>query len=148
MQSSNRAPRRNNRLWKLVPPIAYTALLLLVSSIPGSVGPEGPRVPTFFLWLPATVQNFLHVPQYAVLSWLWCRGLASGRDALHIGIWRATVLCGVYAIWEELYQRWIPGRYSSLTDLIMDAIGIAVGVVLFRGLHRKSERARLDQRPP
>jgi VanZ family protein len=114
-------------------------LLLAVSSIPGSARPEDHRIFSLFLWLPATVQNLLHVPEYAVLSWLWCRGLTSDGTAQRKGMLRATVLCGGYAVFEELYQLGIPGRYSSLTDLTMDAIGIGMGVLVFCGLRRGIE---------
>ena len=106
------------------PPLAYTLLLFGLSSIPGTPTTDADSIRRFLLWMPPALQNVLHVPQYALLSWLWCRAGATPR---------AAVVCSVaYAVFEETYQVFVPGRFGSFTDLALDVVGIAVGVACFR----------------
>jgi hypothetical protein len=105
-------------------PVAYTAVLFGLSSIPGTATGLDGSLARLLVWMPPAVQNLLHLPEYALLSWLWSR--AGARP------WIAVTLSGCYAIFEEIYQTTVPGRYGSWTDLALDAVGIALGIVVFR----------------
>jgi hypothetical protein len=112
-----------------LPPLVWMTAILLVASIPGSVEPDEPSL---LLWIPPNLQNFLHVPAYAVLSWLWCRSLSTKWKTGWAIVVAALSISLSYASLEELYQHAIPGRYAGWTDLTMDALGAFLGVVLFR----------------
>ena len=109
--------------WRALP-FAYMGVLFGLSSIPGTpTGPDG-GLHLLLTWIPATLQNLLHVPQFALLSWLWSRAGAAPRVAV--------AASATYAVAEEVYQLTVPGRYGSLTDLALDGVGILAGVALFR----------------
>jgi hypothetical protein len=117
-------------------PVVYTLALFGISSIPGTSPDAGDGLARLLVWMPPAVQNVLHIPQYALLSWLWSR--AGART------WITVALCGGYAVLEELHQTTVPGRYGSWTDLALDALGIAVGIAVFRRQARRATaRARL-----
>jgi hypothetical protein len=123
-KAANQPDRR-----RLLLPLVYMAGLLLLSSIPGNQteSPEGP-VGQLFQWITPGWQNLLHVPLYAGLaaSWLW----ALARHPMH-GLTRLSVALLVTLLWaalDETYQISVPGRYSSLTDMALNALGACLAV--------------------
>ncbi len=70
-----------------------------------------------------------HGVSYAGLGALIVRALAGGR--LSAMSWRlvllATLIGGVYGVSDEFHQSFIPGRDSSLSDIVADTVGVLVG---------------------
>ncbi len=60
----------------------------------------------------------------ATLAWaVWVSG-ASGR-------WRWVLLGIAYGVSDEWHQSFVPDRTPSAADLLMDALGVAIGLHLF-----------------
>ncbi len=74
---------------------------------------------------PAWVGKLAHLIEYLILGWLSQRALVDRR-----AWWRAWLIAVVYAVTDEIHQRSVPGRTSLATDVMVDALGAAVGVVL------------------
>ena len=55
---------------------------------------------------------------------LLLRALRDERAALAAGI--------AYAISDEVHQHFVPGRVGSPVDVLIDSVGVAVGVLLWR----------------
>ncbi|MFP4560555.1 MAG: VanZ family protein [Thiohalorhabdus sp.] len=112
-------------------PSLYMALLFVLSSIPGTAAPEDGAVLKAFTWVPPTLQNFLHLPAYGLLAWLWLRPLT----ALPLGpkgiAGTAWILAMAYGVFDEWHQSWVPGRYPSATDLAVDGLGALTAVGLY-----------------
>lgn len=73
-----------------------------------------------------------HFTEYAVL------GMLCTLTARHIGgermrsIWCALLAAGLsllYAAGDELHQRFVPGRYASLADVLLDTCGGVFGML-------------------
>ncbi len=116
--------------------VGYLLAMLALSLVPGTTVEERGSL---FEFLAPELQNLLHVPQYALLSWLWCRGLSGlalgpGRSAR-----LALAVAAGYGVVEESIQLWVPGRFSSWTDLALDLVGALAGVGFF--LWRRSVAA-------
>ncbi len=100
-----------------MPVLLYAGLIFFLSSLPNpSTGTD----------LPA---YYLHFFEYLVLSFLLIRAFNSGV----IKISRRAVISGVllsvlYAVSDEIHQRFIPGRDSSLYDVLWDVSGILAAV--------------------
>ena len=113
------------------------AALLLLSSVPGSQT-EGPDdlVSQLFQWITPQWQNLLHVPLYAGLaaSWLWALASHPLHRRARLSIALLLTLC--WAVLDEAYQMDVPGRYSSLTDMALNALGASLAVG-YAGLRRK-----------
>jgi hypothetical protein len=112
-------------------PLAFTGGLLWLSSIPGTPRPDASGTAGPILWLPPEVQNLLHVPLYGMLGWLYGWSLTAwigGRRARTIA---AIVTAGFVGIVDELYQTTVPGRYGSLTDLLLNVVGVVLGLWLY-----------------
>lgn len=116
---------------KHIPPLLWPVLLMAclfgASSIPGDMPgePPGPMA-----WLPPGLQNLLHVPAFGLLAWLWIRGLAP-RFRLRTRLVAGISLTIAYALVDEWHQSYVPGRYSSATDVLADAAGAFLAAILF-----------------
>jgi hypothetical protein len=103
-----------------------------VSSLPGQSTPEDSSVNIVFYLIPPTLQNLLHVPVFGVLAWLWYWSLQGWlpRDAPLSAI--AFLLAAGYGVADEFHQLMVPGRYASLTDIVLNALGAAIALWLVR----------------
>ncbi len=92
----------------------------------------------FFMEISPTIQNFLHIPMFAI----WVILLKSPRfniPSLLIEKRVNTLFIGLlFGILLEIVQIIIPGRYASLEDVLLNVIGIVIGLVLHGRLRRYS----------
>ena len=102
------------RLW--APVVLWAAVIFAFSSVPDL----GTGLGTWDLVL----RKLAHAAEFAVLGGLLVRALRNARVALAAGI--------AYAISDELHQHFVPGRVGSPLDVAIDAVGVAVGVLLWR----------------
>lgn len=111
-------------------PLLIMLLLYWLSSIPGTPLPDDPAFYSLFYWITPSLQNALHVPAYAALSWAWHWALGAwlrGTSGRAIG---ACMIASIYGVFDEWNQSFVPGRYGSLTDVAFDVVGAALGVAL------------------
>lgn len=132
------APTRKHLVW----PLAYTALILLLSSIPGRMESPGAAGVSLQVLLPASVQNLLHLPLFGGLALTWritLPGLGIGPRTA--AAW-AAALALVTGLADEWHQQFVPGRFPSATDLILDGMGIALALGLYTGVRRRRNARR------
>ncbi len=118
----------------VIPALAWMALIFGLSSIPGVVHPDDDQIYSLFVWLPPDLQNLLHVPVFGMLAWLWQRAFrqSAARPALMDAL--AVVLTVAYGVLDEWHQAFVPGRYASFTDVLLDGTGALLGVLAGRWL--------------
>jgi VanZ family protein len=102
-------------LW--LPVAAWAALIFALSSIPGLSTGLG-------TW-DVVLRKAAHITEYAILGALLMRAL--DRPAV------AATLAIAYAATDELHQHFVPGRAGTMVDVAVDAVGVVLGVVLYRG---------------
>ena len=112
-------------------PATLMAVLLALSILPG----DPAATESGFTWLaasiPSSLQNGLHAVAWAVLaSALWCSFAATSSAGRRFGLAFATSVA--FGCFTELLQAGIPGRYGTLTDLLLDVVGVTVGLALTR----------------
>ena len=96
--------------WALV--VAWAALIFGLSSI----SDLGTGLGVWDLLL----RKIAHAAEFAVLGFLLL--LAARRD-------RAALVLGIaYAISDEVHQHFVGGRHGSPIDVLIDAVGVGVGV--------------------
>ena len=103
------------RRWGLV--VAWAAVILLSTSIPGPALPPGPE----------GSDKLVHFAMYAVLGLLTIRAaFAHGRRQ---GRTLATTLVGIaaFAAVDEWHQGSVPGRFPDVADWVADVAGATVG---------------------
>ena len=86
-----------------------------------------------FIWLlahtPTLVQKIMHIACYAAVAALWVWTL----EALESSVLRVslaltlTIGLGIFLEW---YQTMVPGRFGTIVDVILNAIGAMVGLLM------------------
>lgn len=104
---------------RLVFVLVYMGLVFALSSIPGRhVGRLG---------LSISLVSALHLPLFAGLSWVTLSSLRGPRALRWVVV---AAVCMVYALSDEWHQSFVPGRYFSIGDMVLDAAGVALGLVV------------------
>lgn len=106
--------------WRSV--VAWAVLILVATTVP--VADFVSRAPT--LWLDKLVHGGL----YLVLGWLVGAALcAMGRRGVVAWLFGLLALAA-FALLDEVHQRWLPGRVTSLGDWAADVVGATIGLTL------------------
>jgi VanZ family protein len=105
------------RLW--APVVLWAAVIFAFSSVPDL----GTGLRTWDLVL----RKIAHAGEFAILGAL-LRVLREEPLALGVGV--------AYAASDELHQHFVTGRVGSPIDVLIDGVGVAIGVVLWRRVAR------------
>lgn len=116
--------------------VATAAGSLLPSAAIGWLRTVVPGFAPAWDWLDASLPglNPLHIIVYAWVALLW--RLVFPRGSL----WRVPVVLVLVGAACEWLQRYIPTREPRLTDVLSDAIGIAIGWGIALALNRMRRR--------
>jgi VanZ family protein len=106
-----------------LPVVAWAGLIFALSSIPDlGTGLGG--------W-DLAMRKVAHAAEYAVLGALLVRALGRELPAVAIGI--------AYAVTDEVHQAFVSGRHGAPVDVLVDALGVLIGVfVLGRAARRRA----------
>jgi VanZ family protein len=111
-------------LW--LPVVIWAALIFALSSIPSLSSGLG-------TW-DTILRKIAHAAEYAILGALLLRALGNEAASLAAGI--------AYAISDEIHQHFVPGRNGAAVDVVIDAVGVAVGILALRRLRHGSAAGR------
>jgi VanZ family protein len=103
-----------------LPVVAWAALIFALSSIPNLTTTGGLH--------GEVLSAGAHAVEYAIFGALLLRALDARVLAFAAGI--------AYAITDEIHQSFVPGRFASGVDLVVDAVGLAAGILLVERLRR------------
>jgi VanZ family protein len=112
-------------LW--LPVIVWAAVIFAFSSIPSLGTGLG-------AW-DTVLRKAGHMTEFAILGALLVRALGRELPAFVAGV--------AYAVTDEVHQHFVEGRHASPLDVLVDAVGVAVGIFVFRRLLQP----RLGDRP-
>ena len=126
--------------WLLV--LIYAVILAIVSLLPSGSGPLN----GWDASISPSLQNLLHFPAYTVLVCLVLGALARPTKSTKLAVaWPialSATACVVYGVLLECLQAaGIPGRTGSVSDVLWNTAGVAVGVSAWI-LFRKATRSR------
>jgi VanZ family protein len=108
-----------------LPVVLYAAVIFYLSSLP-NVSPN-----LGGLW-DIIVTDAAHFVEYFILSILFYRAMlhtSSLNEAYKKGV--SAISCILYAVSDEIHQSFIPTRTASVGDLLIDAVGIILGIYFF-----------------
>ena len=85
-----------------------------------------------FALVSPNIQNLLHIPAFGLLTVIWilvlgCYGVSKGRCILI-----ASVLAFAFGLLTEIGQIWVPGRFPSILDLMLDLTGILLFIWFYQ----------------
>lgn len=78
--------------------------------------------------LSLIVRKLAHLTEYAILGVLVYNLTHSYNQKTYIVLFISTL----YAITDEIHQYFVPGRSCQITDIMIDTIGIIIGVYLYK----------------
>jgi VanZ family protein len=137
-----------------LPPVAWTAVVLAMSS--GEFSAEntgsvlGPLLAWLFPWLTphhldtihGLVRKLGHFIEYAILAALWFRALARSRMGRTPAAWAALAVSVACAVLDESLQAGVPTRTGSVADVALDSFGALAAIVPARlGWRRAADTA-------
>jgi VanZ family protein len=99
-----------------LPVVVWAAVIFILSSIPSLGTGLG-------VW-DTVLRKAGHMTEFAILGALLFRALGRELPAFAVGV--------AYAVTDELHQHFVEGRHASPFDVTLDAIGVAIGILLFR----------------
>ena len=102
------------RAW--APVILMAAVIFAFSSIPSLATGLG-------TW-DIVLRKLAHLTEYAVLGALLVRALARPELAILAG--------GLYAASDEFHQHFVRGRHAAWYDVVIDTVGVTIGVIAWR----------------
>jgi len=95
-------------------PLAWMALIFVLSSIPGDADAA---------WWEPIARTIGHVVEYATLTLLWSWALAG---VVRRPVWVAGAIALAYACVDEYHQSFVENRDGTVADVGLDALGIAL----------------------
>ena len=116
---------------RFAPPILLMAVIFALSAQPDLNSGLG-------TW-DTILRKLAHMAEYGLLWLLWWRALGYGNPAVP-----AAIAIG-YAITDELHQTTVEGRHGAPVDVLIDAAGVAIAMVL--GVRSRARRRSDSVRP-
>jgi VanZ family protein len=106
-----------------LPAILYAALIICLSSIPDLGKPQ---------LAVLSIDKLLHFGEYAIFAILIFRSFSnvSSRLGSRYVIYLSLLFIALFALFDELYQGYVPGRDPDVLDLLFDILGAALIIAL------------------
>ncbi len=108
----------SNSRWRLAV-VFYMVLLTCTSLQPGD-----PTAGT--AWLSELFHNLAHPPAYAIFAWLLINAASTITPRVLYGVFAITFLYGALL---EVLQTFVPDRFPSIGDTLLNALG--AGIILW-----------------
>lgn len=110
--------------WGVLTLVWTAAIYLLSSRVELGTGDSHPVV--------ALASNLLHVPLFAGLAFCWLKTLSGGQEIPARLCWVVFLVAATYAALDEWHQSFVPGRFASVGDFLLDITGILSMILILR----------------
>lgn len=119
------AATRMSELRRWGPSIAWGALILTATSLPGALFKDAPVIPG--------ADKVVHATMYGILAFLaWRAGSASESKPSFLRAVLVLMAVAFFAAADEWHQQYVPGRSTEVADWLADMAGAAAGITLSR----------------
>ena len=129
------AEGRRRSLLRWLPALAVMALIFALSSISGLRVSDDAAIDG-----PARV--VAHFGIYATLGALLLYALGQGRHPGPRHVLAAFLGAVLYAVSDEIHQAMVPDRGAALDDVVVDALGALLGVIVAWLVMTRHDRSR------
>jgi VanZ family protein len=106
---------------RAIAPLAMMGLIFFLSAQPDLNSGLGT--------LDYVLRKLAHMTEYALLTLLWAWAL---RPVTRWNVVGAAVIAVLYAASDEFHQSFVEGRHGVASDIVVDAVGVAVALALLR----------------
>ncbi|BES66455.1 VanZ family protein [Gottschalkiaceae bacterium SANA] len=88
------------------------------------------------------IRKNAHLLAYLILGFLVSHAFA--RNGLHgrENARHTLIICVLYALSDEMHQMMVPGRGPALMDVMIDSLGVCIGLSLYYFIHVARKRVR------
>ena len=131
----------NSRGW-IAAPLSYLIFLQLLTGIPKPESLKQLDTDQFLISFseelfsyPFWLQDLSHLPLFLIFSWSWAWYLGPIKLFDRFTKKFHLYLCLLYACLNELSQFFVPMRFPSPGDLIMNLIGVCLGLYFHQILY-------------
>ena len=133
-----RGPMNSLSAWRIVT-LLFLVLISILSLTPGDPKPDDNAFVWFIAGVPSLLQNAMHVLCYALLAVLLSRSLPHSKS---VRSHRFSVFCMAVGVGVvlEVSQLLVPGRFASLSDALLNALGVILGLTAMVLAARASAR--------
>lgn len=124
------------------PDLKAVPLAQRIGALPAMLGPGATDV------LETLLRKGAHMVSFGILALLALAALGSGwprLDRRHHGL-AAFIFAVCYAASDEWHQRFVPTRDGKLTDVLIDAAGAALALLVAQAWRRR-RLVQMDQAP-
>jgi len=119
-------------LWRWGPALLMMSVIFGFSSI------SSPEMPSFGL-LDFVVKKGGHALGYGLLALAFLRGLKGESSSIvSRQVLVAWILATLYSATDEYHQSFVPGRHPAFTDVMIDAIGAGLALLLIYRFRKKA----------
>ena len=120
------------KIFRLKPvAIGWLILISILFFLPGSALPKENWFDKIY------IDKWVHVGLFAVLIFLWRSSFNWDINSYNLFLLFAAVLYGFLVEVVQLY--WIPNRSFDMYDVLSDASGSIVGLLVWLGVYRKNK---------
>ncbi|MHA1488757.1 MAG: VanZ family protein [Promethearchaeota archaeon] len=118
---------------KILPALFIAGVIFYLSSLSNPLPlPPSDEPPRFF-----DINPLLHAAEYSIFAFsvaFGCFPKIKNKYILLVGI--------IYAISDEIHQFFVPNRYFDIQDIIVDTIGVILGLLTYTLLFYSKERLK------
>ena len=107
--------------------VEVVAVEEMLSITPGREQPGDSAFEWIVAVTPTIVQKILHVAIYGLMALLWAWTL-EGIEQTWLKLGLAFLLSAGLGIFLEWYQTMVPGRFGTITDIVLNALGTLAGL--------------------
>jgi len=113
-----------------LPAVLYAVLIIVLSSLPGLGVPQIRII---------ALDKIIHFIEYAVFAVLIFRSFSNISEKLQgrVIVFFSMLFVVLFALFDELYQSYIPGRSSDPFDFLFDVLGALI-IILYLFVRRKN----------
>jgi VanZ family protein len=115
-------------IWRHGPTIFMAVLIFVLSSIP--------KLTILDIGLNFK-DTFYHFIEFGIFGFFLQRSFNSIKTQKPNRFFIVFILGSLYAVLDEFHQSFVPGRISSLSDIIADCLGLLCAQVIFLWVRKK-----------
>lgn len=123
---------------RIIPAIIFAGIIFYFSSLSNPYPVEPPGPPRI-LELDVNINDILHICEYTLLSLLIAFGFSGKVRSVYL-----ILVTIIYAILDEVHQYFVPNRYFSFYDILLDSIGVILGFLFYVILTNLIKRLRKE----
>ena len=123
-------------LWRWGPALLMMAVIFGFSSIPSTKMP-------MFSFLDLIIKKGGHALGYGLLALFYLRGFkGDSKDLKILWLYLAWMMALVYSVTDEFHQSFVTGRQPAATDVLIDALGATIALILGARYHQQKQPAK------